>query len=169
VAAFEALAAHQTPQGLSDSIALGLLGDFASMFPKMAKRVEELRVLGIEYPVPDEVQRYTDEFSRCYIFGRYFASLLTCRAAIELALRDFLARNGRKQQLASIAADEKDGLFSLIQIAHSLNKWKLEPTLDEADEVRRKANAVAHKGELRPELCKTLIIKTRGVLKELYS
>jgi hypothetical protein len=139
------------------------------MFPKMVKRAEELRVLGIEYPVPDEVQRYTDEFSRCYIFGRYFASLLVCRAAIELALRDFLVRNGREQQLASVDVDQKDGLFSLIQITRSLNKWKLAPTLDDADEVRRKANAVAHKGELRPELCKALIIKTRGVLKELYS
>lgn len=168
-AKFEALAVRQTPQDLSDSIALGLLGDIATMFPKMVKRAEELRVLGIEYPVPDEVQRYTDEFSRCYIFGRYFASLLVCRAAIELALRDFLARNGRKQQLAAIEAEEKDGLFYLIQSARSLNRWKLAPTLDDADEVRRKANAVAHQGRLQPELCKTLIIKTRGVLKELYS
>jgi hypothetical protein len=169
VAQFETRATREAPQGVSDSIALGLLGETASIFPKMVKRAEELRVLEIEYPVPDGVQQYVVEFSKCYISGRFFASLLVCRATIELALRDFLNRSGKKRELLPIESSEQDGLFSLIQCARSLDKWKLAPTLDDADEVRRRANAVAHKGELNPELCKTLIIKTRGILKELYS
>jgi hypothetical protein len=169
VARFEDFASKEAPQELSDIVASGLLLEMANMFPKMIKRAEELRVLGIDCPVRNEVQQYAEEFSRCYIFGRFPAALLVCRAAIELALRDFLTRNGKAKELSAMDEEEKSGLLALIKCARSLNKWKVLPTLDDADEVRRKAIAVAHRGEINPELCKNLIIKTRGVLKELYS
>ncbi len=60
-------------------------------------------------------------------------------------------------------------LKEFFKLARSFAKWTLRPTLDDADEVRRKANDAAHEGSPPAETSKELFIKTRGILRELYS
>ncbi len=158
------------PQGeVADMLADEYATRMAKLIPKMVRRAETLRVLPASAPVAAQVQQYLREGSECYVLGRFIACLLVCRSAIELALRDFLRREGKEAELQSLRAEQGDGLWGMIKLARSFAKWTLKPTLDDADEVRRKANDAAHEGAPPAETCKELFIKTRGVLRELYS
>ncbi len=140
----------------------------AKLFPKMVRRAETLRALPASAAVPAQVQQYLREASKCYVLGRFVACLLVCRSAIEFGLRDFLVRGGKGPELESLHAERGDTLFAMIRLARTL-RWTLQPTLDDADEVRRIAKDAVHQTAPDPEICKELFIKMRGVLKELYS
>jgi hypothetical protein len=169
LAGIEATAIQVAPGGVTESVVSSVLSDLASGLEQVIRRSEELRILPAAAPVPDSVQRYIQEASRCYVDGRYLACLLVCRSAVEFGLRDFLKRQGKEAELRALHAEQGDGMAGLITLARSLGKWKLTPTLSDADEVRRKANAAAHETAPDPEMCKDLFIKARGVLRELYS
>lgn len=152
----------------AEMVASGYARQMAKLFPKMVRRAETLRALPTSTPVPTEVQQYLREASKCYIFGHFIACLLVCRSAIEFGLRDFLVRAGKGSELEFLHADRGDTLFAMIRLARTL-RWTLQATLDDADEVRRIAKDAVHQRAPDPEICKELFIKTRGVLKELYS
>jgi hypothetical protein len=141
-----------------EEVASLYLKEFAREFEKLVRRAEELRVLDTSAPVPEQVQTYLAEATRCYIYGRYIACLLVCRSAIEVALRDRLKR--------------QDSIEKLISYGREMLPWTLKPTLDLAHEVRVAANQAVHPGPgaVPPaEICKDMFVKTRGVLRELYS
>jgi hypothetical protein len=60
-------------------------------------------------------------------------------------------------------------LWGIISVARSILPSDLKSTLDDADQVRAKASDAVHKNEPKPETCKEMFIKTRGILGELYS
>jgi hypothetical protein len=143
---------------VQEAIASAYLKEFAGEFKQLVGRAERLRVLDTTAPVPEPVQRYLAEATRCYVNGRYIASLLVCRSAVEFALRDRLKR--------------EDTIEKLIGYAREKLPWTLRPTLDLADEVRVAANRAVHPvpGAVPPGgVCMEMFVKTRAVLKELYS
>lgn len=143
---------------VQEAIASAYLKEFAGEFKQLVGRAERLRVLDTSAPVPEQVQRYLAEATRCYVYGRYIACLLVCRSAVEIALRDRLNR--------------EDTIEKLIGYAREKLPWTLRPTLDLADEVRVAANRAVHPvpGAMPPgDVCMEMFDKTRAVLKELYS
>ena len=162
----ESIAITLSHNDVRNAIVSQCLADFADRFPASIKRIERLRVLTARSPVPDEVQRYLDE--ACYISGRFLSCLIVCRSAIEFAMRDFLIREGKQKELDSLKTGRGDGLFAMIKLARGL-RWKLEPTLDTADDIRRAASDAVHNKAPRPEFCEEAFLKTRGFLTELYS
>lgn len=138
-------------------------------FPSMIDRAEKLNAISARTAVPESVQRYLIEASRCYVFGQYIGCLAICRAAIELAIGDFLRRNGKQADLLRLGAEGKDGFSARIAIAQSLGGWNLRFTLETAKEVRNWAGMVLHEKPVPPDKCKELFFKARGVLKDLYS
>jgi hypothetical protein len=141
-----------------EEVASAYLKEFAREFAKLVRRAEQLRVPDTSAPVPEQVQTYVAEATRCYIYGRYIACLLVCRSAIEVALCDRLKR--------------QDKIDNLIRYGREKLHWALNRTLDDADHVRRAANDAVHPvaGAVpTAEICKDMFVKTRGVLSELYS
>ena len=117
-------------------------------FLGMVDRAERLRAISARTAVPEEVQRYLIEASRCHIFGQYLGCLCVCRAALEFALGDFLKRNGKASELKELAAQGRDGLWERIHLSQSLGRWKLKPTLDDLNEVRKWAGMALHQQPL---------------------
>jgi hypothetical protein len=143
---------------VSEEVASLYLKEFAGGFEKLVRRAEQLRVPDTSAPVPELVQTYIAEATRCYIYGRYIACLLVCRSAVELALRDRLKR--------------QDTIDILIQYGREKLPWTLKPTLDLADEVRFAANHAVHPNPgaaTTADVCVEMFDKTRAVLSELYS
>jgi hypothetical protein len=138
-------------------------------FQGIVDRAERLNAISIRVPAPESVQRYLIEASRCYVLGQYMACLAVSRAAIEIALGDFLERNGAKAALRKLQEEQRDGLSARIRIAEGLNKWKLKFTLETVMEVKYWAGKVLHEKDVGPEKCKELFFKARGVLRDLYS
>jgi hypothetical protein len=116
-----------------------------------------------------KVQCYLEEASKCYIYGHFIACLVICRSAIEFALRECLAERGHKPALSALQDERNDSLWRIITLARSVFPGDLRPTLDDADEIRVTAGKAVDKNEPKPEVCKQMFIKTRGVLAELYS
>lgn len=138
-------------------------------FPAMVDRAEKLNAIPVRIVVPSLVQRYLIEASRSYVFGQYIACLVVCRAAIELALGDYLKRNGQEAPLRRLQEQGRDGLSGRIYLAQSLDKWKLQFTLDFAKEIMKWAGIALHEKDVDSEKCKELFFKARGVLQDLYS
>jgi hypothetical protein len=141
-----------------EAIASAYLKAFAGEFEKLVGRAEQLRVPDTSAAVPEQVQSYLAEATRCYVYGRYIACLLVCRSAIELALRDRLKR--------------EDTIERLIGYGREKLPWTLRPTFDLADEVRVAANRAVHPGlgaAPTANMCREMFYKTRAVLGELYS
>jgi hypothetical protein len=65
--------------------------------------------------------------------------------------------------------DRASGRELRISLARLKFPNSLKTTLDDADVVREKANDAVHKGSPDTETCKNMFIKTRGILRELYS
>jgi len=81
-----------------------------SRFSRMVDRAEKLNAIPARVRVPDAVQVYLTEASRCYVFGQFVACLVVCRAAIEFTLGDCLIRNGKREELESLEIKGEDGL-----------------------------------------------------------
>jgi hypothetical protein len=159
-----------------DDSVTGFYADWlGKRFPAMIDRAGRLNAIPARAPVPESVQRYLAEASKCYIFGQYLASLVVCRAAIEFALGDFLERNGLQAELKKLQQEKRDGLLARIDIAEKLNTWKLngklDVTLTHAEQIRNRAGKALHRrdNDLRSDECKDLFLKARGVLRDLYS
>ncbi|MFQ5804574.1 MAG: hypothetical protein ACE5JQ_16920 [Candidatus Methylomirabilales bacterium] len=141
-------------------------------FSRMVNRAEQLRALPAIQRVPAAAQTCVKEATRCYIYGQFIACLVICRSAIEFALCDFLLRAGKRSDPESLRIDKKDTLEELVRLARTCASGEMQCTLDDADEVRRRANEAIHpKGKTTPapEICKDMFIKTRGILRELYA
>lgn len=138
-------------------------------FPDIVNRAEQLSAIPARANVPETVQRYFLEATRSYIFGQYIACLVVCRAAIELALGDFLVRNGKEAELRKLDAERRDSLSARIDLAQTLGKWNLKFTLGQANEVKYWAGQALHEKPVKAEKCKELFVKARGVLGDLYS
>jgi hypothetical protein len=143
-------------------------------FPRMISRAEKLNALPARVQVPERLQRYLVEATRCYVFGQFFGCVAICRGALEFALGEFLIRHGKQTELDRLDQEKKDGLLARIELAKSAGSWKLKPTLDDANEIRIRANITIHPSsvdekKLDADQCKALFFKTRGVLRELYS
>lgn len=138
-------------------------------FPRMIQRAEKLSTIPVRSAVPESVQRYLREASRCYVFGQYIGCLALCRAAIEFALEEFLERNGMGAALKQLAAEKRDGIAARIDLAQTLPRWKLKGSLGDANEIRGWAVIALHQKPIEAERCKELFFKARGVLRDLYS
>jgi hypothetical protein len=141
----------------------------ASRFPGIVSRAEQPSAIPARGNVPETVQRYFLEATRSFILGQYIACLVVCRAAIELALRDFLLRHGKETDLERLEAERRDGFSARLDLARSLGKWNLNFTLNTAREISKAAGTVLHAREISAEKCKEMFFKARGVLKDLYA
>ncbi len=157
------------PEAVSVGVVTHYANEMSRLFPKLIRRAEQLRIVPIEQPAPPDVQHYIEEASKCYIYGRFVACLIVCRSAIEFALRERLLSKGQERALSAMKNQRNDSLWNLIELARSVFSRELLPTLDDSDEIRRAARDAVHVAEPKPELCKEMFIKTRGVLGELYS
>lgn len=154
---------------MRDVIALAGVAEFAGRFPKMLKRVEQLRVLETVQGVPDEVQDYLTEATKCFVNGQFIGCLLVCRSAIEFALRNRLEKAGRQQALSELDRDYRGGLDGLIELARRGLPWEFGKTLDAAAEVKKAANLAIHRCAPEVETCRSMFDLTRGVLRELFA
>ena len=143
--------------------------ELARLFPKMVRRAGRLQVLAASESAPDQVQEYLKEATKCFIYGRYIACLIVCRAAVEFGVRDFLIRSGRRKELEAWRIGKKESLEDMIKLCRTSARWGLQPTLDHADEVRRWANEAVHEKVPSQAKCEEAFVKTRGLLRELYS
>jgi hypothetical protein len=156
-------------EGLSELLAIEIANRLGKLYPKILRRVEKLSALPASRKFPGEIQDYLKESTRCYLFGQFAACLFVCRAAIEMALKDYLRRAGMTAQLEELSANHADGVCGLIKLAESLGRWDLKPVLSSAKTINHYASKGLHDEPPDQERCKDLYIQTRGVLKELYS
>lgn len=142
-------------------------------FHRIVDRAEALNVISANLSASESVQRYLLEASRCYLFGQYTACLVMCRAAIELALGEFLDRHGFRAELQKLGQERRDGLWARIDLAKRLNTWKLngrlDAALDWAEHIRDLAGTALHRRAVEPTDCKDLYDKARRILHELYT
>jgi hypothetical protein len=157
------------PKALSAAVVINYAEEFGQLFPRLIRRAEQLRVLQAQTTVPEEVQKYLQEASKCFIYGRFIACLIVCRSAIEFALRDQLIVRRQQSRLESLRQGQGDSLAAIISLARSVLPSNSRPALDAADDVRKKARDAVHKGEPDTETCKDMFVKTRGILRDLYS
>ncbi len=160
--------AKANPEAISAGIVKHYATEISNLFPRMIRRAELLKVLTTEKSAPMGVKSYIEEASKCYIYGRFIACLIVCRSAIEFALRDRLIATGHEKAIQELKYKREDSLSNLISLARRVSP-SLRSTLDDADQVRRAARDAVHKGVPESELCKMEYIRTRGVLRELYS
>ena len=131
----------------------------------MVKRATapEFRMLSASREVPESLQRYLIEASRCYIYGHFLASLIVCRSAIEEAVKRRLIDIGKQEEI-----NRDDRLVTLLRLAKQerlLDKTRY----DYANCIREKARLAVHgKGIPPDEECVDALIKTRGILEHLY-
>lgn len=143
--------------------------ELARLFPKMIRRAGKLQVLAASESVPDQVQEYLKEATKCFVYGRYIACLIVCRAAVEFGVKDFLIRSGKTKELEALRIGKKDSLEEMIKLCRTSAGRGLHPILDDANEVRRWANEAVHERVPSQERCEEAFVKTRGLLRELYS
>lgn len=143
--------------------------ELARLFPKMVRRAGKLRVLAASESVPDEVQEYLKEATKCFIYGQYTACLIVCRAAVEFGVRDFLIRSGKRKELEALRIGKKDSLEEMIKLSRTSAARGLHQILDDANDVRRWANEAVHEKVPSQERCEEAFVKTRALLRELYS
>jgi hypothetical protein len=156
------------PKGVSVAVVTHYAKEISQLFPRMVKRAEVLRIVSTKEKAPIIVRRYIEEATKCYIYGRFIACIIVCRSAIEFALRERLASSGKNYELSTLKEQKQDSLYSLIALTRKVFP-KLKSTLDDADLIRRAAGDAVHKAEPSSIICKDMFIKTRGVLRELYS
>jgi hypothetical protein len=160
---------HALPEATAVAIVSHYAEELSRLFPKLIRRAEQLNVLPTEDRAPTEVQTYLQEASKCYIYGQFIACLIVCRSAIDFALRDRLVKHGHGAELESLRRERKDTLENILSLARSALSWELTATLKDANDVRQKANDAVHEKVPKPDTCREMFIKTRGVLRELYS
>jgi len=154
------------PEAIEVAVVSHYAEEISKLFPRMIKRAEQMRILAVEHPVSDAVQHYLEEASKCYVYGRFIACLVVCRSAIEFALKDRLLEWGKARDLQQLKDDRKESLWELIKIGRTVFQ---KATMDDADEVRTKAANAVHNAEPGPDQCRSMFVKTRGILSELYS
>ena len=143
--------------------------ELARLFPKMVRRAGRLRVLAASESVHDQLQEYLKEATKCFIYGRYIACLAVCRAAVEFGVRDFLIRSGKRKELEALRIGKKESLEDMIKLCRTSAGRGLHLILDDANEVRRWANEALHERVPSQERCEEAFVKTRELLRELYS
>lgn len=106
-----------------------------------------------------EVNVYLREATQCYLYGLFQASTSLFRTALESGLKEFLERNmGPTPGLK---------LYELIAQAEELGLVSVHVSAM-ADDVRKAANKVIHENPISEEQAFDVLVKTRGVLSELY-
>jgi len=139
--------------------------EFKDFLPNIVERAESLRLISASKNAPDDVRRYLEDASRCYIYGNFLASLLLCRSAIEVAAEGRLKNEGFARELRAIGQER---LKSILRLA--LEIGLMEKTFwMSADDIRKKANKAAHPDGVPGECdCKRAFDETRGILQHLY-
>jgi hypothetical protein len=124
------------PEALSAAVVVNYAEEVGQLFPRLIRRAEQLRILQVETKVPNVVQKYLQEASKCFIYGRFIACLIVCRSAIEFAIRDRLLVT-RASALESLRIERQDSLAGIISLARSVFPT-FKSTFNDADEVREK-------------------------------
>ncbi len=128
--------------------------------PAVAERFHRLSpVLVGKNPNP-EVNDYLREATRCFLYGFFQATASLSRAALEVGLNDYLLRKLGSVPEIGLSEKIKQGTrFSLLT----------PPVAGMAMEVIKAAGMVLHR-QLAPEsLAFDTLVRTRGVLRELYA
>lgn len=157
------------PQAMTIAVVVNYAEEVGRLFPRLIRRAEQLRMLQTEVNAPDNVQKYLEEASKCFVYGRFIACLIVCRSAIDFALRERLVAGGYKLQLESLRQSKADSLAAITSLCRSAFPPGYKVSLDAADEVRKTARDAVHKGEPDTETCKEMFVATRGILRDLYS
>jgi hypothetical protein len=130
-----------------------------SAIPQIVERFRRLVPVLVGKIPSKEVSVYLREASRCYIYGFFQASIALSRAALEAGLNEYFRR--------------KLGSVPHIELANKIDqagRWRLiggEYT-SMAHEVRRIASRVLHQQPVKENPAFDTLVKTRGVLKELF-
>jgi hypothetical protein len=169
----EDLEKRADPRAVTVAILTHYADEISRLFPEIVQRAEILRIVPATQPVPPFVQRYIEEASECYVYGRFVACIILCRSAIEFALKDFLDRNGQQKALREMQSLKNDSLRDMINYCKSTFP-AMKQVFDDADNIRCEGNRAVHHravhlGGPKPESCINTFIKTRGVLGELYN
>lgn len=132
------------------------------LLPELVERATtpEFRLLAASKTVPDSVQRYLNEASRCYIYGHFLASLMVCRSAVEEAVKQRLLEMNEEVQ-------DRESLKQLLDRAKGRlldnTRW------GHADQIREKGRKAVHGHEMPTHAdCIDALIKTRGILEHLF-
>lgn len=138
--------------------------EFQKLYPMMVRRAELMRLLPAGQKVPELVDRYLVEASRCFIYGHFLASLFLCRSAIISAAEDRLRKKGSRE-VDAIAGDWLKNILKLAREKRIMDEtiWR------QADDIRKLANDAIHGTNLpNEEECKNAHDQTRRVLQYLY-
>jgi hypothetical protein len=141
--------------------------ELARLFPKIVKRAERLRVTPSVQAVPQYLQRYLNEASRCYIYGQFLAALFLCRSALEEAVKDRLKATGHGAEVARI--ERREWLYALLKLARD-KKILNKSAYRDADRIRGQAKDAIHGKYLPGDTeCVKAYTDTRLVLQSLYA
>jgi len=140
--------------------------EIRNLFPKIVRRAGSLRLLPAAKEVPEYVCRCLIEASRCYIYGRFLASLFLCRSALEESVKDVLRKKGYEKDMAAM---KDEGLKGILRLAR--DKGLMDEALhNQADDIRALANQAIHGNKLpTDDECKNAFDLTRGILQHLYA
>ncbi len=137
--------------------------ELLKLFPQMVTRAESLRILPASEKVPDFVNRYLGEASRCYIYGQFLASLFLCRSAIVEAVEDRLRQKGYGKDVDAIKGEWLKAVLKL-----AVDKGLLDDVIyRQADDIRILGNNAIH-GTKLPTDQDCMDDQTRGILQHLY-
>ena len=142
----------------------------SKQFPKIVNRAEKLLLLRTDYEVPNDVRRYIEEASKCYLYGQLIGCLMVCRSTIEFAVKDRLITLGYGAQLQVFEQSEKgDSLKYLIDSAQQLLPFNYGDVLRKAQDVRKVARIAVHVAPPNEKECREMFLLTRQIVHTLYA
>lgn len=137
--------------------------EFATTTRAMSERCLELVSLLIRTQPDEQVCRFMNRLSRCYIFGFFPESVILCRSVLESAVRELFVRRNVDIESETGRADMR----SRLRFA-TMAKWLSKQAEKEAWEVWQRGNVAIHND---PEAVKDVfgtIAATLRVLNEIY-
>jgi hypothetical protein len=156
------------PQVVEKALVEVYAQELANLFPRLIKRAGAMALLPTSVAPSERVQFYLREASKCFVYGRFVASLILCRVALEEGIRDLLKRLGLQADFAGFSALKGEGdLARMIRFGE--NRPIHGVLWGTATMVRQKANPAAHGTAPTAEDCRICFENTRSLLKQLYS
>lgn len=133
-----------------------------SSVPGMVSRALQLEPMLIEQSTQADENPYLREATRCCLFGLFKASVALSRSALEQAFS--------KKIPTLLQGESREGLLkTLIKTARTTILKRAPGICDLADKVRKRANAIVHKGKTcQASEALELLRDTRKIVHFLY-
>ena len=129
--------------------------------PGMVSRALRLEPLVVSDPPQRHVNLYLREATRAYLLGLFMASVALSRSALEQALEEKVPKG--------LQTDSKEEKLKKLIKAAELSKLLKGDLLCLADGARKSANKVVHGETCSESKAFDILIKTREVVRSLYS